>query len=212
MKKKLIYSGLLLILFSIFVSYNVSSAIFQIPKYISTQFIISPNMSVASQIFISTSNITTVVYNSTEPINFYLINKNAYERLEGIPANKIQFNISGVYEVLLNSKSGAFESMMEFNKSKNLVVYNVSSISNGTYYLLFSNVGNSTANVFVMYAVQKSNENYQDLFSFGSISAILLLAGVTLVIYGIMGRNEKEKNKEEIKVKMKLKRKSRKSV
>ncbi|MGC8699399.1 MAG: hypothetical protein ACP5RK_00120 [Candidatus Micrarchaeia archaeon] len=213
MEKRLVYFGALLLVFSLIASYSVATYFFQIPEYYTMNIAIAPNMSTVSQIYLVNSNLTTIIYNSTEPVNFYVVNESVYRVYKLVPPRDFPTNISGVYEAILNSRSGMFSNFIKLNKTQNLVVYNTTGLANGTYYMLFSNVGNVLANVSVVYINQKNNRSYgyEYMFAFGGVAAVLFLAGLALILYGFI-KAGREKNEEKLEKKTKDKKSARKTV
>lgn len=211
MEKRLVYFGALLLVFSLIASYSVATYFFQIPEYYTMNIAIAPNMSTVSQIYLSNSNLTTIVYNSTEPVNFYVVDGSAYGVYKLMPPKEFPTNISGVYEAILNSRSGMFSNFIKLNKTGNLAVYNITGLANGTYYMLFSNVGNVLANVSIIYISQNSNRSYWDMFVFGGVAAVLFLAGLALILYGFI-KAGREKKEEKLVKRTRGKKSTRKTV
>ena len=211
MEKRLVYFGALLLVFSLIASYSVATYFFQIPEYYTMNIAIAPNMSTVSQIYLSNSNLTTIVYNSTWPVNFYFVDGSAYGVYKLMPPKEFPTNISGVYEAILNSRSGMFSNFIKLNKTGNLAVYNITGLANGTYYMLFSNVGNVLANVSIIYISQNSNRSYWDMFVFGGVAAVLFLAGLALILYGFI-KAGREKKEEKLVKRTRGKKSTRKTV
>jgi len=195
MRKKIIYIGILLIIASLALAYQGASALFQIPAYYSTRAVISPNVTASSPFTYNESAYITLVFNSTSPINFYVVNESAYAQIKNLRLNTSNIEqIRGISEIKLNTYNGIFSNLIALNENSALL-YNISNLKNGTYYALFENAGNKTANLTILYIFQKKGSSFNAIFGYGGASAVLLILGTILIIYGFIlksGSKEKE--------------------
>ena len=189
MRKKIIYIGILLIIASLAIAYQGASALFQIPTYYSTRAVISPNVTASSPFTYNESTYITLIFNSTSPINFYVVNESAYDQVKNLRLNTSIEQIRGISEIKLNTYNGIFSNLIALNENS-VLLYNTSNLKNGTYYAIFENTGNKTANLTILYIFQKKSSSFNAIFGYGSVSAILLISGTVLIIYGFILKSE----------------------
>jgi len=189
MRKKIIYIGILLIIASLAIAYQGASALFQIPTYYSTRAVISPNVTASSPFTYNESTYITLIFNSTSPINFYVVNESAYDQVKNLRLNTSIEQIRGISEIKLNTYNGIFSNLIALNENS-VLLYNTSNLKNGTYYAIFENTGNKTANLTILYIFQRKSSSFNAIFGYGSVSAILLISGTVLIIYGFILKSE----------------------
>ena len=194
MRKKIIYIGILLIIASLAIAYQGASALFQIPLYYSTRVVISPNLTASSPFTYNESAYITIIFNSTSPINFYVVNESAYDQIKGIRLNISVEQIKGISEIKLNAYNGIFSNLIALNENS-VLLYNTSNLKNGTYYALFENTGNKTADLTILYISQKKSSSFNAIFGYGGVSAVLLILGTILIVYGFILKSEGNEKK-----------------
>jgi len=192
MRKKIIYIGILLIIASLAIAYQGASTLFQIPTYYSTRAIVSPNVTASSPFTYNESTYITLIFNSTSPINFYVVNESAYDQVKNLRLNTSIEQIRGISEIKLNTYNGIFSNLIALNENS-VLLYNTSNLKNGTYYALFENTGNKTANLTILYIFQTKSSSFNAIFGYGGVSAALLIIGTVLIIYGFLLKKSNEK-------------------
>ncbi|MGB9732628.1 MAG: hypothetical protein ACPLYE_01925 [Candidatus Micrarchaeales archaeon] len=197
MNKKIIYIGFLLLIIGIIFSYQLAASFFQIPYYSTAKVLIAPNASATISFTLNKTSAVMIAYNSTLPIDFYVVNKSAYNSfLLGNELNISKIKSAKALEVILGSRYGAFSNFMAMNQAQ-AQYYQKASMQNGSYYGVFVNTHNSTASVLVVYGEEAAGKNYLDLLESGSVAALLFLGGIVLIIYGLIARKKKDEEKEE---------------
>ena len=197
MRKKIIYIGILFVIASLAIAYQGASTLFQIPTYYSTRVVIVPNVTASSPFTYNESAYITLIFNSTSPIDFYVANESAYDQIKNLGLSTNIEQIKGISEIKLNAYNGIFSSLIAPNQSS-VLLYNISNLKNGTYYALFENTGNKTANITILYILQKKNSSFNTIYGYGGVSAALLIIGTVLIVYGFL---KKSSEKVELKVK-----------
>jgi len=192
MRKKIIYIGILFVIASLAIAYQGASTLFQIPTYYSTRVVILPNVTTSSPFTYNESAYITLIFNSTSPINFYVANESAYDQIKNLRLSTDIEQIKGISEIKLNAYNGIFSSLIAPNQSS-VLLYNTSNLKNGTYYALFENTGNKTANITILYILQKKNSSFNAIYGYGGVSAALLIIGTVLIIYGFLLKKSSEK-------------------
>ena len=189
MDKKLVYAGVVMIIIGVALAYQVSSSIFQFPSYYSREVVLAPNNIEVGTFQFNRSLGFAFIYNSTEPINFYALNYSAYKSINYslIKSQKILYNTTGLFNEIIDKKYGVFSNFIYLNKSQ-AELYNTANMQNGTYYLLFYNLGNTTASIYEIYIEKNFAKGYNNSFFviYSSISAIMTLGGLVIAIYGIL--------------------------
>jgi len=198
MRKKIIYIGILFVIASLAIAYQGASTLFQIPTYYSTRVVILPNVTASSPFTYNESAYITLIFNSTSPIDFYVANESAYDQIKNLGLSTNIEQIKGISEIKLNAYNGIFSSLIAPNQSS-VLLYNTSNLKNGTYYALFENTGNKTANITILYILQKKNSSFNTIYGYGGVSAALLIIGTVLIVYGFLLKKSSEKI--ELKVK-----------
>ena len=210
MDKKIFGLGLLLLLAGIIMAYaSVQSIFSNIPNYISsTQTLaLQPRSGFFVPIKISNDSILQIVYNSTLPINFFLINSTAkgmlpQSNLTGI-GNATYLQGNGLIYTIYNSTHGMFPYIVNVSLARvpNYWYRNQTIVGNGTYYAVFQNYENKSNTVFYtmlnrsVSSLASSEQNY----SYGNItlnilSTLAVIAGIIVMFYALF---MKPKNAEE---------------
>ena len=197
MRKKIISIGILFVIASLAIAYQGASTLFQIPTYYSTRVVILPNVTASSPFTYNESAYITLIFNSTSPIDFYVANESAYDQIKNLGLSTNIEQIKGISEIKLNAYNGIFSSLIAPNQSS-VLLYNTSNLKNGTYYALFENTGNKTANITILYILQKKNSSFNTIYGYGGVSAALLIIGTVLIVYGFL-----KKSSEKVELKRK---------
>ena len=175
MDKRIVYSGIVLILLSLVAAFFYSSYLFQIPTFSNIGIVLAPNMTSSTAFQVNQSSLITLTYNSTEPIDAYIINSPAYVDAIAIIKNSyklrqmvLMLEGNGTLGVYLNSTFGIFSnglyaSNSTINIGKPAYSASPNDYANGTYYLILQNFGNKEANVTVIEPV--NNNIYQKVGS-----------------------------------------------
>jgi hypothetical protein len=214
MDKKLVYIGVVMIIIGMALAYQVSSSIFQLPSYYSREVLLAPNNIEVGTFQFNRSLGFAFIYNSTEPINFYVLNYSAYKSINysliKSQKNEILHNVTGLFDEIIDKKYGVFSNFIYLNRSE-AESYNTTNMQNGTYYLLFYNLGNRTANIYEIYVEKNFVKGYSNSFFlvYSSISAIMTIGGLVIIVYGILKRNKSNANKEQEEKKRLQRRKAK---
>ena len=204
--------GFLLLLVGILMAYaSVQSVFSNIPNYISsTQTLaLQPRSGFFVPIVIRNESILQIVYNSTVPINFFLINSTAKEMLPksnftGIE-NATYLQGNGLLYEIDNSTHGMFPYLTNISLAQvpNYWYRNQTIIGNGTYYAVFQNYDNKSNTVFYtmlnrsVASLASSEQNY----SYGNIalnvfSTLAVIAGIIVMFYALFMKPKKVEEQE----------------
>lgn len=204
MDKRLLLLGIVLIIIGIAVAVSYSSSnLSNIATTTKEAVAIAPNSIIYSPIAINVTNLVYIVYASgKEPLDFYLVNSSAFISVQPylksgiIPANLLSsLEGRGLYMEVENSTEGIFPYNSSLNGQgfSSPAYYNNTLLSKGTYYMIYRNPGNVTANATYGYVLPNGaliNSTTQlsssGLGLEGGASALLLLAGIVLVIYSFI--------------------------
>ena len=213
MDKKIFGLGLLLLLAGIIMAYaSVQSIFSNIPNYISsTQTLaLQPRSGFFVPIKISNDSILQIVYNSTVPINFFLINSTAKgmlpkTNLTGI-GNATYLQGNGLIYSIYNSTHGMFPYILNVSLAQvpDYWYKNQTIVGNGTYYAVFQNYENRSNTVFYtmlnrsVSSLSSSEQNY----SYGNItlnilSTLAVIAGIIVMFYALFMKPKKAEEQEE---------------
>lgn len=215
--------GVLLLLIGIMFEYfSVQSVYSNLPNYSSsaTQSVaVQPKSDFFIPISISNVSILEMVYNSTEPIDFYLINSTAHNLLQKANSTLIEnatyLHGNGLVYQIDNSSYGIFPYQENLTQAQRPVYWagngtgNQTLFANGTYYAVFQNYGNKSNTVFYatlnrsLSSIASSEESY----SFGNIGlniggSISVIAGIILLIYGLLSRSKTDEKNESAEAEM----------
>ena len=212
MDKKIFGLGLLLLLAGIIMAYaSVQSIFSNIPNYISsTQTLaLQPRSGFFVPIKISNDSILQIVYNSTVPINFFLINSTAKgmlpkTNLTGI-GNATYLQGNGLIYSIYNSTHGMFPYILNVSLAQvpDYWYKNQTIVGNGTYYAVFQNYENRSNTVFYtmlnrsVASLASSEQNY----SYGNIalnvfSTLAVIAGIIVMFYALFMKPKKVEEHE----------------
>ncbi len=203
MDKRIVYSGIVLILLSLVAAFFYSSYLFQIPTFSNIGIVLAPNMTSSTAFQVNQSSLITLTYNSTEPIDAYIINSPAYVDAIAIIKNSyklrqmvLMLEGNGTLGVYLNSTFGIFSnglyaSNSTINIGKPAYSASPNDYANGTYYLILQNFGNKEANVTVIETV--NNNIYQKVGSIvydSTLVGILFISGIGIIAFGVIRKSK----------------------
>ena len=208
MDKLILGIGIILVVLSFFIGSAVISPGILNQQGLNNTYInkitIHQNSTVTDNVDIANASLFVVSYQSTLPIQFYLINQNLSKNFTNKNITISSINKTGVYVVIYNSTLGTTfpynQNLSEAGYSKPAYIYNGTQVSqNGTVYqkgnysLEFYNQNKTNyANVtYHYYIYQLSNlsriENYTNTLVPGSIvTSIIFIVGLVLIVLGIV--------------------------
>lgn len=211
MDKRIFGLGFLLLIVGIIMAYaSVQSIFSNIPNYISsTQTLAVQSRSVLFvPIRINNESILQIVYNSTVPINFFLMNstaKNALPQSNSTIGNVTYLQGNGLIYAIDNSTHGMFPYITNISLAQvpNYWYRNQTIIGNGTYYAVFQNYENKSNTVFYtmlnrsVVSLASSEQNY----SYGNIvlnifSTLAVIAGIIVMFYALFMKPKKIEEQE----------------
>ncbi len=217
MNRRLFGLGLLLFIFGVVLAYISAQSVFSsIPGYISASqsIAVQPNAAFVIPISINNFSILQAAYNSSLPVDFYLMNSTAYSALMPTAGNTLirnakDFDGRGVLFVINDSNRGTFPYVANLTLSQKPFYWNNQTIlGNGTYYVVFQNYNNKTNMVFYTIlnrSISSISESERNL-SYGNIlsnifGTLFFIIGIILMFYGFFmkGRKEEAAQEEEAK-------------
>ncbi len=215
MDRRLFGLGLLLLIIGIVLAYaSVQSIFSSIPNYISaTQNIaVQPKSDFFVPIAIGNESILQIVYNSSLPVNFYLMNSTARNSLPKINAtligNATYLQGNGLIYEIRNSTHGIFPYLANISLSQKPAYWNNQTlVASGTYYIVFQNYENKTNTVFytILNRSVSSLASSEESYSYGNIamnisSTLAVIAGIILMFYGLFMKPKKVEEEEKKEV------------
>lgn len=199
MNKRIVIIGILLILISFLAGIVLTPNTFT--SIANTSLM---NLSVAQggnayvPFVVGANGLVSVIYNSNTKLDFYFANATAFGTLGGYKNSSLTLSQwarnlygNGVYEIVPNSANGIFPNFAATNSSLNYSYANQSlfPFAAGTYYALFENLGNQSANIQMISSVSDSARvasGFSQVIKIGIVFFAALLAGIILIIYGIL--------------------------
>jgi hypothetical protein len=148
-------------------------------------------------------------YNSSQRINFYLLNLSAYQSLgsSSNSANTLYSKVAalegkGAVYIAYNTSIGVYPYQPAYGALFPTPRYsmNSSTLPGGPYYAIFSNNGTYEALVAYTFLIKPASQvtlTNGNIFSFGLISGVLLLFGFALVIYGLITKGKPKQSAKE---------------
>jgi uncharacterized membrane protein len=149
---------------------------------------------------VSAPSFVGVGFNSTAPIDFYIVNSSAYEKMKPlVEANASLRNLSvalegnGIIDAMWHASKGIFPYESDYGglfPAPNYSIENTTVLINDTYYLLFQNEP-ATNQTLVLYSIIVTPASALGLSSiapegFGIIGAFLVLVGISLTVFGLI--------------------------
>jgi len=212
MDKRMFGLGFLLLLAGIIMAYaSVQSIFSNIPNYVSsTQTLaLQPRSNVFVPIIINNASILQIVYNSSVPINFFLMNSTAkgmfpQSNFTGME-NTTYLQGNGLIYAIDNSTHGMFPYITNISLAQvpDYWYRNQTIIGNGTYYAVFQNYENKSNTLFYtmlnrsVESLASSEQNY----SYGNIvlnifSTLAVIAGIIVMFYALFMKPKKVEEQE----------------
>lgn len=216
MKKKFLYVGIILFLIGGAIEVLLAQPLLQ---YRLSSSPIPMNLSVNASSFryasvsMNQTGVVVVTYNSTRSIDFILASSNAFGTLRNAASNKNMTDLAaglegnGVYEIYLNSSDGMFPYTAQYHGSypQPAYIYTTNETSagilqGGTYYAIFINDGNATANIVgasLTVPISALQANATPFLIYSSASLLLMIVGVIVIVIsfflkeGLKGREAK---------------------
>ncbi len=211
MDRRLLLVGLLLLVLffvsSIFISGGVSSTVN--PNVYTYSAMLKPHTEIDYSIPLANTSQLTMTYNSSIPVNIYLINQSAFNAL----SNEISMNQSLLANVSALEGKGvifAIENSTIPGSNGSRIVYGLNSSNTlppGRYHLIFENARDQNASIGQIDIITESlaqltsNPALNNIALESLIPAVMLIAAIALMIWGAISRTKKDKEGEEEKVK-----------
>jgi len=212
MNKRMFGLGFLLLLAGIIMAYaSVQSIFSNIPNYISsTQTLaVQPRSDFSVPIIINNESILQIIYNSSIPINFFLMNSTAKGMFSQSNStgmeNATYLQGKGLIYAIDNSTHGMFPYItnMSLAQMPDYWYRNQTIVGNGTYYAVFQNYENKSNTVFYtmlnrsVESLASSEQNY----SYGNIvlnvfSTLAVIAGIIVMFYALFMKPKKVEEQE----------------
>ena len=216
MDKRILGLGFLLLLAGIIMAYaSVQSIFSNIPNYISsTQTIaLQPKSNLFVPIIIRNASILQIIYNSSVPINFFLMNSTAKGMFSQAnftgTGNVTYLQNNGLVYAIDNKTHGMFPYIVNISlaQAPDYWYHNQTIIGNGTYYAVFQNYENKSNTVFYtmlnrsVVSLASSEQNY----SYGNIvlnisSTLAVIAGIIVMFYALFMKPKNVEEQEDKKV------------
>lgn len=214
MNKRLLFIGVLLFLFGLLLSYesgqqflsNLSSP----NDTVAGQFYLGPNVTGYLPVAFNSPSLMEVSYNSTNAINFYIVNSSAFYAMEQylnstntLSQEAVAFEGRGTVMIIKNEATGVFPYQSAYAgifPMPNYSSTNESVLPPDEYYTLFRNPGASNALIFYSLfskPVSSIGITSGGVFGYGIMSALFLIGGFALCVYALfMKRDDKETVRE----------------
>ncbi|MDE1869502.1 MAG: hypothetical protein KGH71_00765 [Candidatus Micrarchaeota archaeon] len=201
MNKRIILIGIIVMVASFVIgAIALPNALMGISNFSNQSISLLPAHNTYLPYFINETGFIVLGYQSSQNLNFYFANASAFLILQNYMnstltlsqwATRLQGN--GVLESIPNSKIGIFP-YSQFSSSNaapqgSYIVENASILPAGNYYAIFQNTGNSSATVNVTSNVStniSSKGGY--IFGIGILIFVLFVAGIIIIVYGIVKR------------------------
>ncbi len=207
MNRRLLIIGILLLLFGLVSAYesgqqflgNISS-----PNNTETsEFLLMANSTWYTPLYFNSSSFMEVGYNSTNTLNFYILNSSAFTAVapslnstNALYSGVSSHEGSGVIGVFSNDSKGVFpyqDSYAGIFPAPNYSAPNSTFLQAGTYYIVFRNPQSSNTLVFYSLFIRPIGAlslTSNSVFGYGLVSGILLIAGFALSVYSLFIRKE----------------------
>lgn len=206
MIKKIVYIGLLVFviglvaMFSNAATQNISGLSQAQP--IASNFSINASSFYSAPLYISNLSLVIVLCNFSRPVNIYLMNSSglsAWSRSEGLSRAE-SLEGKGTLLIVRNSTLFSLPSLQANNSSTHVLYSGLGKarFNPGTYYLVADNTNGSASSKDpvsgqIVYVPEVPNETTQANLSqfgtqiaFGAVGFIIVLAGIVLIVYGLM--------------------------
>ncbi len=194
MYKKFVYIGILLIVL-VFLIPMLASGLLMSTTYYNNSFAINSSGIQTMKVQLAGEGEIAEYYNSTGPLNVYLINGSNLQAVEGYITNKSNLALPdmlknlgkiGVLAFAYNSSVDTLLRQPAVNSTNSSHVYFLSKTPlfvPGTYYSILQNVGNNIVTAKVTIGVLNINMN--GFLGLGIFVILGFVAGLVLIIWGI---------------------------
>ncbi len=215
MDKRLALLGILLGLAGFAIataSYNPASVVYS-PK---SSIIIAPNSISYTTVKLNQTSLLSLIFSSKpSPVDFYLLNQSGFTLFEryfassSITSNAVSaLEGKGLLLYIKNSTGGVFpynSTYSEIGFRQPSYTYNLSASTpfyNGTYYLVYKNLGSNSTNASFEYAIPNTgllldSSSSAILGPASTVSAFLVLAGMVLFILSFIRPGKEPKTAKE---------------
>lgn len=194
MEKRFIYIGILMIVLFLAVIFAGVPAMLGL-GFNHVSFAIAPGHDAYSMAQSNSTYLSTVVYNSSSNLDFYVANATAFNALlpylslnESLMNESLALEGKGMLEIINNSRIGEFP-ISATTAAANAVLYanyNSTLAAVEPYYLLFENRQPETANVLLLVTrIRNPTSNAVGFASVGIGMLVLLLFGIGFIAYGL---------------------------
>ncbi len=205
MRRNFLYLGIILLVSGI--ALGLSTPGFTLPTQGSNQISVGVIVNASAlgylPVRMNQSGLVILTFNSSSAVDFYFANATAFGQISvaqpAIPkarSTAMGLEGNGVYEVYTNSINGAFPYTGFQGVATPVYLLNVSLLQAGTYYGIFANAGNKTAQIAVM-AIPISLSTLQSsatsLGVYFGAAFLLFIAGIALIIFSLVSKGGQKK-------------------
>ncbi|MGI0141479.1 MAG: hypothetical protein ACREBF_02395 [Candidatus Micrarchaeales archaeon] len=197
MNKKIIIIGVIVVLAAFIIgSIAIPNALLGVANFANQNIVVLSHQSAFKSLYLNQTGFMVVGFQSLSAVNFYFANSSAFKTLDSYANSSLLLSQwatrlfgNGVYEILPNSTVGIFPYSQLTNSTPSgaYITKNVTLLPAGTYYALFYNPRNISATVNVTSDIS-TNISSQGAYilGIGLTVFILFIAGIILIIYGII--------------------------
>lgn len=199
MNKKIILIGIIVIVLAFIIgSVALPNALSSISNFGTQSLVILPGQTSYTTYFLNETGFIIAGYQSNAAMNFYFVNQSGFDSLKGYFNSTLTLSQwarnhqgSGVIESITNSRVGIFPYSQFTNQTAvptgSYISQNASILPAGNYYAILQNADNVTANVNVTSDVSANIQKQSgSIFAIGISVFIVFVAGIGIVIYGII--------------------------
>ena len=170
------------------------------------QLHVGPNAINYVSMYLNNTGLIGVTFNATNPVDFYLVTSVVFNQVSASKnASAVAPSLygNGVYEAYLNATLGVFPPIATNSFLPPAYFANVTQLPAGTYYALFYNGGNRSAEVSTRYISLPASQLQASVSSIGTsaggIGIILCFVGLIVIITALFLKakpNPKELNED----------------
>lgn len=143
-------------------------------------------------VYLNNTGLIGVTFNATSPVDFYLVTGVVFNQVstsKNISAVAKSLYGNGVYEAYINATAGVFPPLTTASLLPPAYAANTTRLPAGTYYALFYNSGNRSANVSARYISLPASQLQASVRSIGTsaggMGIILCFVGVIVIIAAV---------------------------
>ncbi len=212
LNKKMLVVGILLMLLSAIIGGTAYTSAFNGAATTDHEGLaLHPSSSIYVSLNVNSSESPLLLYYSSAPVDFYLLNSTAFNSIEPYLSNSSRISAlagimegKGVMEVFSNSTLGVFPYTKNYSTISfpppSYTINGTIPAANATYYIIYSNKGTEYANISytAIYLPRVSSDAYvKSAFAWQSVaSGLLFLTGVIISILSFILGNKKAGEKE----------------